>query len=275
MPTSISVIIPTYNRLSSLPRAIESVLAQTLIPDEICVVDDGSSDGSAAFIRQQYPQVKVITQTNKGVSAARNTGIANTAGSWLAFLDSDDEWLPTKLELQMQLLSNNSGHHLIHGEEIWIRNGLRVNAKKKYRKAGGMIFDQCLELCAISPSTTLLSRELLGNVGNFDEQLVACEDYDLWLRVCCEYEVLFVEQALIKKYGGHADQLSMLHWGMDRFRIQALEKILDSNRLSSDQFHMARLIFLKKCKIFLSGAQKRGQLESVQSYERKLLKYAK
>lgn len=106
---NISVIIPTYNRSQSLHRALQSVYRQTLMPGEIIVVDDGSNDGTEQMLRNEFPEVRYIYQQNRGVSAARNRGIAAASGDWLAFLDSDDQWLPEKLQKQQQALARSQG----------------------------------------------------------------------------------------------------------------------------------------------------------------------
>ncbi|MCP4992198.1 MAG: glycosyltransferase family 2 protein, partial [Gammaproteobacteria bacterium] len=220
----ISVIVPTYNRSQVLGRAIQSVLDQTFPAHEIIVVDDGSTDNTKQLVRDLFPQCRYIEQPNRGVSAARNTGIESATGNWLAFLDSDDEWLPGKLRAQIALLEKNPEVKICHTEEIWIRNGKQVNQMKKHAKSGGHIFQNCLPLCVISPSSVIIHREIFHEIGAFDEELPACEDYDLWLRICASHPVAFVEQPQINKYGGHEDQLSQKHWGMDRFRIKKKKK---------------------------------------------------
>ncbi len=257
----ISVIIPSYNRAQVLGRAIQSVLEQTLPPIEIIVVDDGSSDSTEQLIRESYPQCIYLKQPNRGVSAARNTGIDRASGDWLAFLDSDDEWLPGKLQAQKELLEQNPEIQICHTEEIWIRNGRRVNQMKKHAKCGGHIFQNCLPLCVISPSSVIIHRELFDAIGNFDEELPACEDYDLWLRICATHPVAFVEEPQITKYGGHQDQLSQQHWGMDRFRIQALEKIISSGLIDGQDLTAATQTLIKKAEILALGAAKRDKHE--------------
>jgi glycosyltransferase involved in cell wall biosynthesis len=270
---NVSVIIPSHNRAEFLPRALDSVQAQSLPPLEIILVDDGSDDHSAELIRSRYPEVRYLRQENQGVSAARNRGIEAAMGEWIALLDSDDAWLPGKLAAQQQALAKNPGHRLCHTEEIWIRNGKRVNAMKKHAKGGGRIFRQCLPLCVISPSSVLLQRGLLLETGGFDETLPACEDYDLWLRICAREPVLFVKEPQIVKYGGHEDQLSRRHWGMDRFRIQALEKILDSGVLGPDDREAALEMLGKKSRILAAGAEKRGDRERASAIMERLLRY--
>ena len=263
---NISVIIPTYNRVDVLQRALQSVVEQTYPATEIIVVDDGSTDNSAEMVNDLFPQVRYFKQDNHGVSHARNQGIKKAKGDWLAFLDSDDTWLPNKLASQVGALNDQPDFKICHTEEIWIRNGVRVNAMNKHKKIGGWIFQHCLPLCAMSPSSIMMHHSVLDNVGDFDESLPACEDYDLWLRLTANYPVLFLEEPLINKYGGHEDQLSHQYWGMDRFRIQALDNILKSANLGDENKQAATLMLLKKATLFMKGAAKRNKLESVQFY---------
>ncbi len=273
MDFSISVIIPSFDRVAVLPRAIDSVLAQTLAPVEIIVVDDGSADGTAEMVAARFPQVRLLRQENRGVSAARNAGIAIARGGWLAFLDSDDEWLPGKLAAQREVLAENPDCRLCHAEEIWIRNGKRVNAMKKHRKSGGRIYRRCLPLCVISPSAAVIHRDVFRDYGGFDESLPACEDYDLWLRICAREPVAFVETPQIVKYGGHDDQLSRRYWGMDRFRVQALVKMLASGVLDAADEMATREMLVEKCRILSQGAEKRGNADRAARYRALADKY--
>jgi len=270
---SISVIIPTYNRIETLPRAIESVMVQTHPANELIIVDDGSTDGTVAWLGEHYPQIKLIKQQNSGVSAARNRGIEVASGEWIALLDSDDEWLPKKLEKQLALLASEPEFKLVHGDEIWIRNGVRVNQMKKHSKKGGWIFQDCLPLCAISPSAVMIHRSIFDDVGLFDETLPACEDYDLWLRITCRYPVLYCDQPLIQKYGGHEDQLSRKHWGMDRFRIQALERVLEVGGLNESDHAAALKMMLGNVTVVLGGARKRNNDNVIVTYEALLVRW--
>lgn len=269
----ISVIIPTYDRAHTLPRALDSVLNQTEPAHEIVVVDDGSQDETEVLVRQSYPQVRYLSQPNGGVSRSRNQGIAAAGGDWIALLDSDDAWLPTKLAAQSAALGERTGIRLCHTEEIWIRRGRRVNQMDKHAKSGGYIFRACLPRCVISPSSAMLHRSLIDEVGNFDEDLPACEDYDLWLRICATEPVAFVPTPQIEKYGGHADQLSHQHWGMDRFRIRALENIIGSGRLDDGNRAAACATLSEKAGILAAGARKRRNLERARYYESKQAEY--
>lgn len=277
---NLSIIIPSFNRADTLERALDSVLQQTYFQQdaafEIIVVDDGSADGTAELVKTRYPSVHFLQQANRGVSSARNRGLRQARGEWIALLDSDDEWLPHKLMTQMALL-NDSGLKVCHTEEIWIRDGHRVNQMNKHKKRGGWIYEHCLPLCAMSPSSIVLHRDVFDAVGVFDEDLPACEDYDLWLRVAARFEVAFVEQACIRKYGGHADQLSRQHWGMDRFRVVALENCLNhpviGASLTVDQRQKTLKVLVKKLKILKNGAQKRGNTDLLTSCEAKLMRW--
>ena len=274
MVPTVAAIIPVFNRVQILGRALESVYAQTSAADEVCVVDDGSSDGVREFVEENFPEAIYCYQHNQGVSAARNRGVAVTTSSWLAFLDSDDEWLPGKLEAQLDALTEQDQYRLVHCDEIWIRRGVRVNPMNKHKKGGGDLFACCLPRCVISPSAVLLERSLLSECGGFDESLPACEDYDLWLRICSRYPVLYLEQALLRKYGGHEDQLSSKYWGMDRFRIQALDKLLRSGTLTREQALAARAMLVRKSKIMMNGASKRANTELAQKYRRLIENYS-
>ena len=252
----ISVIIPSYNRLHTLSRAIESILSQRSPVDEIILVDDGSSDNTSDRVSQLYPDIRLIQQSNQGVSAARNAGIEQSRYDWIAFLDSDDAWLPDKISEVRLAHQQLSEIKLIHSNEIWVRNGIRVNALKKHGKSGGWIFEQCLPLCVISPSAVVMHRSLFNLVGLFDTSLPACEDYDLWLRICHRYPVHYIEQPLITKYGGHDDQLSGQHWGMDRFRIRSIYQLLQQGELSEANYSAALTQLISKLEILLKGARK-------------------
>jgi len=272
--TTVSVVLPFYNRRHTLERALQSVIEQSLSPLEIIAIDDASEDGGAAFIASNYPDVSLLQLTeNKGVSAARNLGISKAKGDWIAFIDSDDEWLPDKLQAQFNALSQTPEMKVVHTDEIWIRNDVRVNAMNKHQKMGGYIFECCLPLCAISPSSVMIHRDVFEDVGYFDELLPACEDYDLWLRICLRYPVCYVDQPLLNKYGGHDDQLSRKYWGMDRFRIQALEKVLHDPLLKGQARDAVLSMLLKKTKIMLQGAKKRANTEMVATCESLISKY--
>ena len=266
----ISVIIPTFNRLDLLKRAIDSVLNQSIKPYDIIVVDDGSTDGTSEMIQHKYKSINLIQQKNSGVSAARNNGIKNAQGDWIALLDSDDEWKKNKLEEQVNNLTDNPKYEFCHTNEIWIRNGIRVNQKKRHKKYGGFIFDKCLDICRISPSSVLFNKNILNHVGWFDEKLPVCEDYDLWLRITADYEILFIDKPLIVKYGGHNDQLSNSVEAIERFRIKALQSLLENSDLSKNNRIHAIEMIIKKLNIYLKGLVKRKKHDEAKKVAEKI-----
>ncbi len=263
----VSVIIPTFNRAAFLKEAIDSVLSQSYRDFELIVVDDGSTD-STREILQDYQGLTYLYQENRGVSAARNKGIQAAQGEYIAFLDSDDLWTRHKLQIQVAWMEANPEIPACYTDEIWIRQGKRVNPMKKHQKYSGWIFDKCLPLCIISPSSILIRRELLQQVGGFDESLPVCEDYDLWLRITKDYPIHFIPKPLIIKRGGHPDQLSHRYWGNDRFRVQALEKLLKMGNLTESQRDLVLGELRKKCEILIQGCIKRGKTKEAEKYRR-------
>lgn len=255
----VSVVIPTYNRLATVRSAIDSVLRQTFSDVETIVVDDGSTDGTAVELKRRFgSEIRVITTDNRGVGAARNRGIADSQGKFLALLDSDDTWHPQKLEKQVRYHREHEGMRISQSQEVWIRNGKRVNPKRKHRKPSGDIFAASLRMCAISPSSVFLARDLFDRCDGFDEDLPVCEDYDLWLRIGSRMEVGIVDELLLTKYGGHGDQLSRRYPVMDRFRIYSLMKLALTAELNREQRRKTREVCAEKIEIVRRGMEKRG-----------------
>ena len=261
----VSVIIPTYNRGWIVKEAIDSVLDQDFSDYELIVVDDGSDDNTREILGAYGTAITVLQQPNRGVSAARNRGIAAAAGGLIAFLDSDDLWLPGKLKTQVKFFEENADAVVNQTQEIWIRNGIRVNPKKRHHKFSGMIFERSLALCLVSPSAVMIKKSLFEAVGVFDENLPACEDYDLWLRISCRYPVHLNDFPLIIKRGGHDDQLSKAA-GLDKYRIQSLMKIIDSNLLTPQQYQAAVITLKGKSEVYAGGCRKRGREEEAEYF---------
>jgi len=261
----VTVIIPTYNRGWIIQEAIDSVLDQDFNDYELIVVDDGSEDNTLEILEAYGKAIKVLQQGNRGVSAARNRGIEEATGRLIAFLDSDDLWLPKKLSTQVKFFENNADALINQTQEIWNRNGLRVNPKKRHHKFSGMIFERSLELCLVSPSAVMIAKDLFDTVGVFDENLPACEDYDLWLRISCRYPVHLTDLPLVIKRGGHDDQLSK-GVGLDKYRIQSLLKIIESDLLLPQQYQAAITTLKEKCEVYAGGCRKRGRIQEAEYF---------
>ncbi len=275
----ISIILPVYNRESFLDKTLQSLINQTFGDFEVIIIDDGSTDHSveiASKYKNIYPQkIYVFSQTNKGVSAARNLGIQRARGQYIAFIDSDDMWISSKLHEQVTYMEQTNCS-ICQTDEQWIRNGKKVNSMKKHTKQSGRIFFDSLGMCIVSPSAVMMKKEIFAIVGMFDENLPVVEDYDLWLRISLIYPIYLLRKKLIIKYGGHADQLSRKFWGMDRFRIYALIKLLSTSRKKLGE-HKINAIYWhikEKSIILANGALKRKKLIMYVQYKMYYFKYS-
>ena len=246
---------------------MDSVLEQTYQDLELVVVDDGSADDTPDRLVAYGDRIRIIRQENSGASAARNAGIRRAEGRYIAFLDSDDLWKPDKLAAQMELVSRDQSVKVCYTEEIWIRRGRRVNPRKKHAKHSGWILKEMLPLCLVSPSSVLIAREVFDRVGLFDESLPACEDYDLWLRIGRLYPIILIDRPLIVKRGGHDDQLSAAYWGLDRYRVKALLRLLADDDLAADVRQAAVDCLKNKCAILANGFRKRGREQLARQFE--------
>ena len=263
----VSVIVPTYNRAWIVAEAIDSVLDQAYANLELIVVDDGSTDATDSLLSDYNDRAIVVRQVNQGVSPARNTGIRAASGDLIALLDSDDSWLPGKVRAQVDFFNTHPQALICQTNEIWIRNGIRVNPGRRHRKSSGMIFEQSLALCLVSPSAVMMKKALLDEVGLFDESLPACEDYDLWLRIAWKHPIHLIDRPLIIKRGGHADQLSRQP-ELDKYRIRSICGLMDRRCLSPRQQKAAIRMLQTKCAIYAQGCRKRGRIAEANHYER-------
>lgn len=261
----VSAIIPTFDRWPMVKEAVESVLRQSCRDFELIVVDDGSADGTASKLTGSGFDLRLISQTRKGVSAARNLGVQSARGKYVAFLDSDDLWQPRKLEIQLAYMEQHPEIAICQTEEMWLRNGVRVNAKVKHRKPSGDIFARSLELCLVSPSAVMIRKDFFETMGGFDEDLPLCEDYDLWLRIAVQHPVPLIPSPLVIKRGGHADQLSRSRWGMDRYRVVALQKLLRAG-LDGEKRLAVIKVLQQKLAVLSQGARKRGKETQAVAY---------
>ena len=261
----VSVILPSFNRAWALKDAVDSVLSQDHPHIELIVIDDGSTDHTQELLEEYKNELIVLTQENSGVSTARNAGIKNSRGAFVALLDSDDTWDKRKISCQVAFFKRHPEALICQTEEIWIRNGKRVNPKVKHKKPSGMIFDPSLKLCLVSPSAVMMRRQLFELKGYFNEEFIVCEDYDLWLRVSSTLPIFLIDEPYTIKRGGHKDQLSSFH-SQDKFRIRSLSALIESGSLTHDQAEKAKTILKKKCTIYGNGCTKRGRKEEGEYY---------
>jgi glycosyltransferase involved in cell wall biosynthesis len=264
---SVSVIIPTFNRIEFLSHALDSVFSQSYVATEVIVVDDGSTDHTVEKLSPAYPSVRFLRQENQGVSAARNLGIIKAENPWIALLDSDDRWAPEKLDRQINHLSQNPSCRVIHTGEKWIRNGKEINIPASLDKTKNGLWERSLEKCIICPSSVLLHQSVFEKIGIFDPSLAICEDYDFWLRLLLTHEIGLIEEPLVHKYGGHPDQLSMSTWGLDRFRVQSLEKISTFGHIKPTQKAQIHETIFRKTDLLIQGFKKHGKYKEAQRYQ--------
>lgn len=260
----VTVIIPTHDRADLLPRAVDSALAQRGADLEVVIADDGSTDHTPAVLERYADdrRVRVLRLPHGGVCAARNAAVTLADSALLAFLDSDDEWLPGKLAAQLRMLEETGGS-ICQTEEIWIRNGVRVNPPAHYVKRDGDLFAHSLRHCMITPSSVMMTRALYEEAGGFNPEFPACEDFALWLHVTHRHPVGLVRKPLLIRHGGHADQLSTRYPAQDRFRIRALELLLQDGALDESRRAQAVEALAEKLRIYRGGCIKRGRTDEV------------
>src|ERR1700674_3139526 len=268
MSREVSVVIPTYNR-GSVFAAIASAIAQGAANFELIVVDDGSTDDTwrelertAAAVQAEHANrlsMRIVHTENRGVAAARNAGIALASAPLIAFLDSDDAWGPDKLACQIEYMRAHPQYVISQTDEYWLSNGGRVNPGLRHRKAAGDIFIDSLRTCLVTPSTVILRTALFRELGGFDEDFSAAEDYDLWLRILVRHEIGFIPEHHATRMSGHQGQLSATVPAIDRFRILALLKLLAGRELNDVQRRAVCEVLAAKCAIYANGLARRGR----------------
>jgi glycosyltransferase involved in cell wall biosynthesis len=264
-----SIIIPTYNRADFLKIAINSVIEQSFQDFELIIVDDGSDDATKEVLNcyDTYKNIRYIHQPHKGVSETRNKGIRSANGEFICFLDSDDRFRTDKLAVTYKYIKKYPKYKIFHTEEVWYRNGGLLPQKIYHKKPTGFVFENAVKLCCISISTAAINKKVFEKSGLFDISLHACEDYDFWLRVTSEFSVHLIPEYLTIKEGGHRGQQSKKYPAMDKFRIYALAKILNSGCLKPQNHITALEEFKNKCYIYIKGALKRNKHKEVDLYK--------
>ncbi len=276
----VSVIIPTYNRESIVSRAIESVIGQSYPNWELIVVDDGSEDRtwnhlishisswkrSLLGFGKNQKSILLYQREHSGVSRTRNFGVEKSSGEWISFLDSDDEWLPHKLKKQMEFHALYPEFEFSQTKEFWNKNGNVKEPKGKHKKISGHFLQKSLELCMVTNSSFMAKKKSWMEIGGFRDELLTCEDYDLWNRILIQNQKIgLVDEALLIRYGGHDDQLSMLYPAMERFRLYSL--ILTKSELqTAGKWNLLPVSWQKlwdqaiekRFSVLISGRKKRG-----------------
>lgn len=195
--SKVSVIIPTFNSAHLVGQAIKSVLEQTYSDFELIVVDDGSKDKTGEVLASFGDRIRVITQENKGVAVARNVGIENATGEYIAFLDADDVWLPSKLDLQVKLLQQNPEVSIIYGDAYMADENGQIFNSIIARHRGRILATLLQKNVVGNPSLVILRKACFSEVGLFDPQFKTLEDWDMWLRLATRFQFGFVPQPLI------------------------------------------------------------------------------
>jgi len=275
MAPDVAVVIPTYNRRAMVCEAVKSVLAQRNAKFELIVVDDGSTDGTWDELTQiaavandhaQWEMMRIERTPNRGPATARNTGVAIAAAPFVALLDSDDLWLPYKLNRQIAFMRDHPEYAISQTEEIWMRNGRRVNPGARHRKRAGDLFADSLLTCLISPSAVIMRTDLFREADGFDEDLAAAEDYDLWLRLLTDHKVGLVDEQLVIRRAGHPGQLSATVPALDRFRILALLKLLAREDFAPERRIKVCEVLSEKCAIYAKGLKRRARADETRFF---------
>jgi len=217
----VSVIIPTFNRRELVRKAIDCVLAQSFPVEDIVVVDDGSTDGTAEALVERYgDRIRVVRQSNAGVSAARNRGLEMARGEFIALLDSDDLWLPEKTGRQVRFLEAHPGFGMVLCDIMQVdRDGNDIGPihRRDFIPEDGHVLRWVLRQPSLAPLSAMFRREVYETVGGFDTALRTAEDIDFHLRVARRWPIGVVSETLVRAMRGH-DGLSALEQTYDDYQ---------------------------------------------------------
>ena len=219
----VSIITPTFNRADFIGTAVDSVLAQTFSDFELLIVDDGSTDETVSVLEPYLAdrRVRYFNQPNQGQSVARNRGLAEADGELVCFLDSDDAWLPDKLEQQVALMDRHPDVDIVHGDEIDIDEHGREVSRKNMPRFSGMIARELLADNSVSINTVMVRKRCFEEMGGFSESRRVADDYDIWLRFSARYRFLYVS-AFFGFYRVMSNQIS----SDKRARFESNERIV-------------------------------------------------
>jgi len=240
----VSAIIPTYNYARYVAAAVESVLSQSFEDLEIVVVDDGSTDDTSDTLRPLGTRILYISQAHRGLAAARNLGIRVSRGRYVAFLDSDDLWLPDKVSMQVARLDAEPAVGLVYTEAALFNDESRTETPHGFwsEHPSGKILSRLLRRNVVPSPTPMVRRELFAQVGPFDESLSACEDWDMWIRIARVSEFAYVDR-MLAKYRVHSANMSLDQERMMAGRYRVLEKAFSAIGASSQARRLRRSVF--------------------------------
>ena len=264
MAALVSTIIPTYDRFEDVKLAVRSALDQTHRAQEVIVVDDGSTDGTSARLREEHGDAITILRTNRlGVSGARNHGMAAARGDYIAFLDSDDDWARTKLERQVAFLEARPDYGLVLTDVVQMDRDRReydVLRRRKFIPEDGDVLGHVLRQPALAPSSALLRRRVYDELGGFDTSLPTAEDIDLHLRVALRFKIGVIAEPLTRAMRGHeglsalARTYSDYLFVMERFLLDHRHEIPAAERRAA--LHAASLRNMRG--LLVSGQVRHG-----------------
>jgi len=223
---SVSVIIPCYNYGHLLADAIGSVLAQTRPPDEVIVVDDGSTDKTTEVAASYGNRVQYIRQERSGPGAARNAGIRAARGELLAFLDADDWWLPHRLSSQVPIISANDEIAMVHSAFLGY-HGPDVQSPVYRFSQEDCDVHVLKRSCRVGTLTVLIRKEIVDELGGFDTRLRRCQDWDLWIRVARDHRIVYHDEP-VAVYRSHPDQVRsdyLLRYRFSRLVVRRYRRI--------------------------------------------------
>jgi glycosyltransferase involved in cell wall biosynthesis len=266
---NIAAIIPVKGRPALLKEALDSILSGNILPSSVFVVIDSigeerEMDSIALeefFLRSKkiFSEIhfKKIYSANEGPARARNLAAKEAKEEWISFLDSDDLWLPEKLESQISYLKKRPHLHGASGLERWIKNGKVLIQPQKLRPGHGRFIKDSLHRCLVPCSSVIIRRSIFLDEGGFDENFPVCEDYEFWIRFLSRHPLGFIDREIAIKRSGDWSQLSSSH-SLDKYRILALLKSVQNCNFSKEESGEAKKACYEKFSIFESGAKKRG-----------------
>ncbi len=266
----VDVIIPAYERPHLLREAIDSVLAQTLTSLRLIIVDDASPLPLAEQMHLKDNRVKFLRLArNTGPGGARNAGVADGHAPFVAFLDSDDLWVSSKLKKQIAQFTGDPSLQWVHANEEWQRHGKTVLQRSEHRKQGGVFLERAFARCLIANSAVMFRRSFYEKHSGFNAHFPVCSDFELWLRMLADTPVGFMDEALVIKRAGDWQQVSSTP-ETDRYRVLALHRFYRQHKNIPRFEKLASTLFdeaIYKCQILLKGAVKYGRPDRARKYQ--------